>query len=214
MNVGHAPPLRLLAATPWHATAMARAKSLALLLRRLAERHWLASTPTREEALACQCDAQSSPVGTLRMTSSLAFTSALHCLDPSQARRPLSGVGGESCFANSVAARRAGVQGCRAQRGRGARVGAENSSASQDLLRRRPCDEALGAEHRSAVARRPQAVADRGRVSETGLPTHPATRGFRAPAARQPLRRPRRSAQRRRHRASIRHRFVFPALRR
>ena len=55
---------------------------------------------------------------------------------------------------------------------------------------RRPRDEALGAEHRSAVARRPQAVADRGRMSETGTPTRPATRGLRAPAARQALRHP------------------------
>ncbi len=47
----------------------------------------------------------------------------------------------------------------------------------------RPSDEALVAEHRSAVARRPQAVADRRGMSETGAPTRPATRGLRAPAA-------------------------------
>ena len=52
----------------------------------------------------------------------------------------------------------------------------------------RSCDEALGAEHRSAVARRPQAAADRGRVSETGTPIRPATRGLRAPASRTALR--------------------------
>jgi hypothetical protein len=76
------------------------------------------------------------------------------------------------------------------QRGRGARVGAVRSAASTGLLRRRLRDEALGAEHHSAVARRPQAVADRGRMSETGTPTRPATRGLRAPAARPALRHP------------------------
>ena len=108
-----------------------------------------------------------------------------------------SGAGGGSCFAISGAARSAGAQGCRAKRGRGARVGAVRWAASTGLLRRRPCDEALGAEHRSAVARRPQAVADRGRMSETGTPTHPATRGLRAPAARQALRHPAKLRRRR-----------------
>ena len=101
-----------------------------------------------------------------------------------------SGAGGGSGFATSEAARSAGAQDCRAQRGLGARVGAVRRAASMGPLRRRPCDEALGAEHRSAVARRPQAVADRGRMSETGTPTRPATRGLRAPADRPTLRHP------------------------
>jgi hypothetical protein len=100
------------------------------------------------------------------------------------------GAGGGSCFAISGAARSAGAQGRRAKRGRGERVGAVRSAVSTGLLRRRPHDEALGAEHRSAVARRPQAVADRGRMSETRTPTRPATRGLRAPAARPALRHP------------------------
>jgi len=103
---------------------------------------------------------------------------------PHQARSASSGAGGGSCCANSGAARRAGVQGRPAQRGRGARAGAVRQAVSTGLLRRRPRDEALDAEHRSAVARRPQAAADRGRMSATGTSTRPATRGLRAPPLR------------------------------
>ena len=78
------------------------------------------------------------------------------------------------------AARSAGGQGCRAQP-------AEEREARCALGRkkkpatRRPRDEALDAEHRSAVARRPQAVADRGRHRETATPAAPHRHDLRAP---------------------------------
>jgi len=80
----------------------------------------------------------------------------------------------------------AGVAGSRSGERRGAQVtrvaprsGAEEAERRCAAGRQytaatpRPTDEALGAEHRSAVARRPQAVADRGRVSETATPATP-----------------------------------------
>jgi len=102
--------------------------------------------------------------------------------------------GGGGCrLAMWGAARSAGDQGCRAKP-------AEEAEARCVLQReyrlatRRPSYEALGAEHRSAVARRPQAVADRGRhrapdphaTSRREVSERRATRASRfAPAKRQ-----------------------------
>jgi hypothetical protein len=161
-------------ASPWAAKRVRVARGDRASSRSL---HWRAD-PSRGAALPARRDLRT------RSPSRAHFS----VFSPAKRGTLPSGAGGGSCFATSGAARSAGAQGCRAKRGRGARAGAVRPAGSTGLLRRRPRAEALGAEHRSAVARRPQAVADRGRRSETGTPTRPATRGLRAPAARQALR--------------------------
>ena len=108
---------------------------------------------------------------------------------PSEETSP-SGAAG---VAFSLIRKRRGAQASRVARaaGRGAR-GALFDGPQHTSATRRPCDEALGAEHRSVVARRPQAVADRGRMSEKATPAAPR----RAVSERHspPPRRPRRSA--------------------
>jgi len=92
----------------------------------------------------------------------------------------VSGVGGGSCLAISGAARRAGDQGRPAQRGRGGRAalcgGPQVQACYAATYRRRP-----GRRAPSAVARRPQAAADRG-THERDRNPHPP-RVARSPSA-------------------------------
>ena len=113
--------------------------------------------------------------------------------------------------AMSGAARRAGGQGCRAQPAEEAEARCALCAAARvqvcyaPTFRRSPVRRAP-----SAVARRPQAVADRGTPERARLPRHPAPRGLRTPPpAGKPLRSYAKRQRRRHHTLAPRQRWIL-----